>query len=149
MITGWCPQTSSAPHEQRIGCVNHHGKDAFHERTEKHFFSQFLDSLSRKLPFFKCLHCVILAIVQYGMDPRRGCWVMLRVAAPSEHLGGFCICSVQISTLTATVCAGEAQFLMESKANSEKKLLSFLLSFLHLDFSLNKTALIYPMQMNG
>lgn len=71
MITGWCPQTSSAPHEQRTHYGNHHGKDAFHGRTEKHFFSPFLDSLSRKLPLFKCLHCEISDIVQYGMDPRR------------------------------------------------------------------------------
>lgn len=76
--------------------------------------------------------------------------MMPRVAAPSEHLGGFCICSVQISTLPATVCAGEAQFLMQSKADSEKKQLhEFLFSPLYFAFSLYKTALIYPMWGNG
>lgn len=71
------------------------------------------------------------------------------VAAHSEHPGGFCICCVQISTLPATVCAGEAQFLRQNKANSEKNQLHiFLLSPLHLAFSLNKTALIYRMLGN-
>lgn len=150
MITGWCPQTSSALHEQKTGYVNHHGKDEFLERTEKNIsFSPFLDSLSRKLSSFKCLHCVISDIVQCGMDPggvAEWCWEWLHPL----NIWEASVSAVCRSPSCQPVCAGEAQFLMQSRANSEKNQLhSFLLSPLHFAFSLNKTALINPMPGNG